>query len=62
MWKDLWWFLGILLGLFVVWVMLGGPEKARKENLRPIINGPIGNQNSGNSSPNSGEINVVPVN
>lgn len=60
--QDLWWFLGILLGLFIIWVMLGGPERARKENISPIINGPVGQSNSQNDTPSSAsEINVIRV-
>ena len=32
----------MFLGLFIVWVLSGGPERAEKKNLTPIINGPSG--------------------
>ncbi len=34
------WFLGIFFGLFILWVVTGGPERAEKKNLTPTIQGP----------------------
>jgi len=47
------WFLIIFFGLFVVWVLMGGPQKAEKKNLTPIISGPgsVGSQPSGYGAP-----------
>lgn len=42
MFKDLLWFIAIIIGLFFIWVYMGGPEKAREKNLNPTINGPVG--------------------
>jgi hypothetical protein len=39
--SDIWWFLGIMAMLFGLWVMGGGPERAQKENAKPIIHGPV---------------------
>jgi hypothetical protein len=36
------WFLIFFLGLFLVWVFSGGPQRAEKKNLTPIITGPGG--------------------
>ncbi len=36
------WFLLMMLGLFVVWVLTGGPQRAEQKNLTPIIRGPGG--------------------
>jgi hypothetical protein len=36
------WFLVMMLGLFVVWVLTGGPQRAEQKNLTPIITGPGG--------------------
>lgn len=36
------WFLLMFLGLFVVWVLTGGPQRAEEKNLTPIITAPGG--------------------
>lgn len=36
------WFLGIFVGVFFLWVLTGGPERAEQKDLRPIISGPNG--------------------
>lgn len=36
------WFLIFFLGLFLVWVFSGGPQRAEQKNLTPIIRGPGG--------------------
>ncbi|MEZ4103033.1 MAG: hypothetical protein R3B55_00445 [Candidatus Paceibacterota bacterium] len=34
------WFLVMFFGLFIVWVLMGGPQRAEEKNLSPIISGP----------------------
>lgn len=36
------WFLLFFLGLFVLWVITGGPERAEQKNLKPFISAPSG--------------------
>lgn len=61
--KDLLWLLGILAMLFILWVMGGGPERAKKQNEGWIINGPANTAptKATNTAPNSGQIEVHPV-
>lgn len=68
-WNDLWWFLGLMVAFFFLWVMGGGPERANKSNEGPILGKPISSQNSTPSNkttsqktPSSGEMKVTPVN
>jgi hypothetical protein len=64
-WVDVWWLLGVLTLLFLLWVMMGGPERATKEGIGPIINGPVedsSNQETNNSTPHSGEMQVETIN
>ncbi|MEK7610481.1 MAG: hypothetical protein AAB468_01915 [Patescibacteria group bacterium] len=35
--KDLWWLLGILLGLWLIWVWAGGPAKSREVSGGPFL-------------------------
>ena len=46
------WFLIIFFGLFVVWVLMGGPQRAEEKNISPIIRGPgnVGPQPSGSGA------------
>jgi len=41
-WDILKWILLIFFGLFILWVITGGPERAEQKDLRPIISGPSG--------------------
>lgn len=72
--KELLWFLGILALFFVVWVWGGGPERAEREGVSPILNAPIrteqntapANNASSNTKPKSvpnkeEEIRVTPA-
>ncbi len=36
------WFLGIFFGLFILWVVTGGPERAEQKDLKPTISAPSG--------------------
>lgn len=65
--KDLLWFLAFIVGLFFVWVYMGGPQKAREKNLSPTITQPVSvyGQNSKQSastrtSIKNGDIRVTP--
>jgi len=67
MWSDLLWFLGIIVAIFLIWVYFGGPERARQDNVRPVIYGPTVNSNSNSNTnqnlsttPTSGEVQVTP--
>lgn len=55
--NDIWWFLGILLLLFIFWVALGGPERARKQEQSLFLHGPVGSSRTSpsvqSSSPTS---------
>ncbi|MCC7469568.1 MAG: hypothetical protein IT284_00265 [Bacteroidetes bacterium] len=46
MWKDLLWLLGFLVVLFFIWANNGGPERAREENIGPVLNGTVRNKNN----------------
>jgi hypothetical protein len=70
-WQDVWWLLGILAAFFVLWIIGGGPERAAKSNVGPIINGSIQNTSQSstttkttitNTQPTSGDIKVTPIN
>ncbi len=50
------WFLIAFFGLFLVWVFSGGPQRAEKKGVSPIITGP-GNIGIPESIPQSAQTN-----
>ncbi len=72
--KEILWLLGILAVFFFIWVMGGGPERAQREGVSPVINGsmvPAPANTAPNNAPTStrpapatsteGEMRVTPV-
>lgn len=58
---DLLWFLGILVLMFLLWVFMGGPQKAKQKNESLFIHGPVNSKSGGTNSGGSGQIQVTPV-
>jgi hypothetical protein len=68
-WKDLLWFIALLVGLFFLWVLGGGPQRAAQQNQGWLINGPVNTAPTKSTNPTmptggsgqSGQIEVHPV-